>query len=178
MAITELLKVVPPPTSPKEAYNELAWETGQESLGVALPNDFREVGVRYGSGKFCGYIGALNPLSEDFTTSIIYLLEVLRDIAESRKYPYKVFPDHPGLLPWGGDDNGHMLHWLTEGDADNWPVIIESHEGDLERYDLSMTTFLAKALTNEIRPKHIWGRPFTEDELVFLPTPPKKTRKK
>jgi hypothetical protein len=83
------------------------------------------------------------------------------------------------LLPWGTDENGNTLHWLTEGVPNDWPVIAESHDGEIERFDMSMTTFLAKALTREIRPKHIWYWPFAD--MIFTPTPPpkpKKTRKK
>src|SRR5262249_35774093 len=119
----------------------------------------------------------INPLSSDFEPSVTYLLQTTRHNQMRRKYPYGVFPDQPGLLPWGGDENGHLLHWLTEGAPKEWPVIIESHEGELERFDMSMTTFLAKALTNQIRPKHIWNTPFTAEELTFT-QPKKKVRRK
>lgn len=169
MSIDQLLQVVAPPESPVETDDGESWEMAQQALGTKLPSDFREFGLHYGTGRFCGYLGVLNPLSGNFEPAIKYLLETLRDNKSSRNYPYDVFPDSPGLLPWGGDENGQMLNWLTDGDADSWPVVVESHEGELERFDMTMTTFLAKALSNEIRPAHIWGRPFTQDELFFVP---------
>jgi hypothetical protein len=144
-------------------------------------SDFRDVGLHYGSGKFCGFLSILNALSADFKRAVNYLLETLREVKGSspyRNYPYEVFPSQPGLLPWGSDENGSMLHWLTEGSPDDWPVIVESHEGELERFDLSMTTFLTKAFTYQIKPKHIWYtgyEPFKD--LTFTPTPPPKPKK-
>jgi hypothetical protein len=177
MAISELLKIVPPPAAPVENKNGGVWQRAQKALGTNLPGDYRELGLRYGSGKFCGYLGVINPLSTTFDSSVKYLLDTLRQMQRRRNYPYAVFPEQPGLLPWGGDENGHMLHWLTEGLPDAWPVIIESHEGELERFHMAMTTFLAKALTNELRPTHIWNTPFTKEELVFTPAP-RKVRKR
>ena len=172
MAIAELLAVVSPPSNPINAENGNHWTLAEQWIGFGLPDDFRDFATHYGSGKICGnYLGILNPLSTDnFQDAVTSFAEVLRDVKRPREYPYDVFPDRPGLLPWGSDENGNYLHWLTEGEANAWPIIVESHEGELERFDMSMTTFLAKALTNEIRPKHIWRRPFTQDERVFTPS--------
>lgn len=180
MAIGELLKIVAPPANPVEARNGEAWERAQKIIGTKLPSDFREIGLHYGSGSFCE-ISIVNPLSADFERAMTYLLETLREVKGSsiyRDYPYEVFPDQPGLLPWGSDQNGNTLHWLTEGEPDDWPVIIESHEGELERFNMSMTTFLAKAFTYEIQPKHVWHagyQPFAD--LTFTPALPSKAKK-
>jgi hypothetical protein len=170
MAINELLSVVPPPSNPVEAQDGEVWTRAQAALGINLPEDFRAVGVHYGTGRFCGgYLAVANPLSEHFETSMTSMLQATRDNRATHNYPYHVFPDKPGLLPWGADENGHVLHWLTEGNPDEWPVIVESHEGELERFDMSMTTFLARALKNDVIPKHIWNTRFTKDELTFTP---------
>jgi hypothetical protein len=178
MAINDLLKLISPPDKPVECKNGVKWKQAQKSLDTDLPNDFLEIATHYGSGRFCDFLGILNPLSPDFESSVTYLLGVLRDVKESRHYPYSVFPDRPGLLPCGGDDNGNMLHWLTEGDANDWPVILESHEGELERFDMSLTTFLSKVFSNAIRPKHVWNKPFAREELRFVPKTIKVRKKK
>lgn len=179
MAINDLLNVIPPPDKPVECRDGVKWEHAQETLGTDLPKSFLEIGTCYGSGRFCGFLSILNPLSPDFESAVTYLLEVLRDVKESRRYSYGVFPDRPGLLPCGGDENGNMLHWLTEGDAEDWPVVLESHEGELERFDMCLTTFLSKVFTNSIRPKHVWNSPFTSEERKFVPktTEVRKKRK-
>jgi hypothetical protein len=179
MAINELLKIVARPPTPVEAENGKTWTRVQKVIGTRLPRDFRDFGTHYGTGKLCGgYLGVLNPFSVHFVSSVTYLLQATRDNRATHDYPYQVFPDEPGLLPWGTDENGHTLHWLTEGAPDEWPVVVESHEGELERFNLSMTTFLAKAFTNVIRPKHIWGTPFSPEELTFTPIKPKAPQRR
>lgn len=170
MAIEELLAVIPPPENPLEAVDNGAWERAQEIVGTKLPQDYLDYGLNYGTGTFCGFLGVVNPLSDYFESSVEFLLETTRDIGTTRKYQFRFHPDQPGLLPWGGDELGHTLHWLTEGQPDTWTVVLESHEGGLQRIDVSMTTFLAKAFRNEIRPRDIWHDPFAKDELVFSAT--------
>jgi hypothetical protein len=182
MAISELLKVVPPPANPVEAKNGTAWKRAQEVIGSKLPNDFRDVGLHYGSGTFCGtYLGILNPLSADFERAVTFLLAELRERRLTYNYPYGVFPEQPGLLPWGSDENGNVLHWLTEGAPDYWPIILqpEGAEGhELERFDIPMTTFLAKAFTYELRPKYVWNPEYGHfADRTFIPTPPPKAKK-
>ena len=169
MAIEELLAVIPPPENPLETEDNGAWERAQEIVGTKLPQDYLDYGLNYGTGVFCHFFGVINPLYKSYESTVNYNLEVTKECSSFRDYPYKVFPDSPGLLPWGGDELGHVFHWLTEGDPESWPVVIESHEGGIERIEVSLTTFLAKAFSNEIRPKDIWYRPFENDELIFVP---------
>jgi len=170
LTIQELVAVVPPPTTPLDT-DVGNWAKAEELVGFSLPSDYRDFAVLYGSGNFCdGFLNVVNPLSVvKFQQAIDYLIEVLHEVSRRRNDPYSAYPENPGLLPWGADENGNSLHWLTEGDANSWPVVIESHEGDFERYDITMTTFLALALTNNIRPTYIWGQPFRNDERTFHP---------
>jgi len=168
MSIRELLKLVPPPEVPIDSGDDAIWTQVQKQLGTRLPKDFRDIGTHYGTGRFGGFLGIINPFSPHFDSQMPYLLRVLREIRHSRNYAHEVFPEKPGLLPCGGDDNGNMLHWLTKGQVDRWPIIAEAHGGELEIFEMSMTTFLCKAFRNEIRPKYMWGMPFSQDELVFV----------
>ena len=74
-----------------------------------------------------------------------------------------------GLLPWGGTENGDTLFWLTEGEADNWSVLInESHSPEFERYNEDMTSFLAKLITGRIKSKIITNKVLDKKHL-FTP---------
>jgi hypothetical protein len=138
--------------------------------------------VHYGSGTFCGtYLWVVNPLSADFERAVNYLLTVLRETKETHKFSYGVFPEQPGLLPWGSDENGSVLYWLTQGAPDDWPIIIQAEgaeEHELERFDMPMTTFLAKAFTYELIPRYVWN-PDLEHfaDRTFTPTPLPKAKK-
>lgn len=94
MSVEDLTKVVSPPKSPLSSGDEAAWTTVQKDLGIVLPEDLRDIGSRYGTGRFYG--------------------------TDEPKY---------------------------------------------ERWDLPMTTFLAKVFTNEI--KCILWKGFTKKDLTF-----------
>ncbi|WP_406266022.1 hypothetical protein OH799_19440 [Nocardia sp. NBC_00881] len=46
-------------------------------------------------------------------------------VYEALEVPFPGYPAPGGLLRWGGNYNGDMLCWLTEGeDPDDWPVVV------------------------------------------------------
>lgn len=173
MAIEELTEIIFPPSAGD--FDENVWRATEEWLGYSLPDDYRDFAKVYGTGTFCdGYLQVFCPSSslDSYREFIHYQSGVLQTHIDAglRNIPFQPHPNRPGLLMWGSDENGHRLHWLTDGIANEWPVIAESHEGDFEQFDLRMTSFLAQALKNEIRPQHIWHQPFDESELVFYPS--------
>ncbi|MCA9115237.1 MAG: SMI1/KNR4 family protein [Planctomycetaceae bacterium] len=170
MAIDDLTAVVPPPTA--SGFDQRAWQATEEWLGFSLPSDFKDFAQTYGTGTFCdGFLQVYCPSSsfELYREFVEYQAGVLQAHIDAgvRNIPFAPYPSCPGLLAWGADENGHRLHWLTAGAANEWPVIAESHEGDFERFDVPVTSFLAQALRNGIRPSHIWHQPFEESELNF-----------
>ena len=65
---------------------------------------------------------------------------------------YNAFPTKPGLLPWGEDDNGCTMYWLVEGPPNDWPIIVNPPRySEYQQFHLSMTTFLAKAFTRQLK---------------------------
>ncbi len=168
MAIDELTAVVPPPAD--SGFEEEVWDEVEEWLGFPLPADYREFARTYGNGTFCDtFLMVYCPSSSfDSYRGLVEYQASARPTHEDAAY--RRHPSRPGLLIWGGDENGNRLHWLTDGDPDSWPVVAESHERDFERFDTCMTSFLAGAFRNEIRPRHIWYQPFDESELEFFRT--------
>ena len=109
--------------------------------------------ARYGTGHFGDTIQVYNPASPSYFATIEEACSVYRDlrISEGEQFvPHEVFPASPGLFPWGDDVNGHMMFWLTEGDADHWPIVLLTVDGESEQLNLPMTTFLAKILSCEM----------------------------
>ena len=73
--------------------------------------------------------------------------------------PYGIFPDSPGLLPWGTDDNGGSICWLTQGAPEKWPILAVAARSEyFEQFDIPMTTFLAGCFTRKIT-CHLWNEP-------------------
>lgn len=171
MSINELVKIVPPPEKPREAGTDQEWKSLQKRLGLYLPNDYRDFGMTYGSGEFNdGSIHIYNPFSKSF-------LKILE--SESSRFqmteqfigkqPFQFYPAQPGLLPFGHDVNGNDLFWFTQGEPDSWPIILRDRECTYETWEVPMTTFLAKAFKNEIKPL-IWKQRFSKNRLDFTPS--------
>ena len=171
MSISELTAVVSPPGRRTEGGEIGAWARAQKTIGLSLPTDFRDFGIAYGSGRFCnGFLQVYNPFSKNYKGIIDSELSILRQLRRSKYKPlsFDVIPKRPGLFPWGRDENGGKLCWLVEGDPDNWPLILKTHEDEIERLDTSMTSFLAGALSNKIT-CILWTERFKPKERVFKP---------
>ena len=183
MTINDLVTLVPPPALPIENGPPEKWGTIEASLGTAMPPDYREFGLRYGSGRFCkGFIEVFNPFAESYSELVKVQCNFLRTVKDAgMELPHDPFPALPGLLPWGRDENGHMMCWLTDGKPDEWPIILRRHENRYETWGLPLTSFLAQVFRNELN-SILWQEPFREEELTFVPAarpkPNKKKRRK
>jgi hypothetical protein len=56
-----------------------------------------------------------------------------------------------------------MMGWLAEGDdPDRWAVVAKNRDEAFERFDLPLTTFLARSLRRELRPR-VWRADYPQD---------------
>ena len=154
MSKEHLVAVVTPPLHPVEAGPITLRSPLEARLGLSLPHELYEVGATYGSGKFGNQIEVLNPFSSSYFDTVVEVCDLYRDLRRDEGttvVPYDVYPVHPGLFPWGLEENGHMLFWLTEGKQESWPILLaRSREARFERWDMPMTTFLSKVFKGEI----------------------------
>lgn len=166
--IRDLTSVVPAPTSPIPTCSGDDWIVIQDELGIHLPNDLRDFGLTYGSGKFCNdFLRVFNPFDNRYRNEIEDELYTLRE-ARKRGMKYLVYPERPGLFPWGLDANGNKFLWLTEGEPNEWTVVVYKRSDDEPiEFSLSMTSFLAKAFRNELDVEPWQSEPFKDSELSF-----------
>lgn len=164
MSIDELVAVVKPPAQPLEAGPVECWNEIQEKLGTKLPDDLRDFGLTYGTGSFSKLgIRVFNPFAAVFLQWIEEEVGAWRDLKAAEgeeEIPFGVFPESPGLLPWGKDNNGNGLFWLAEGNPEQWPIIVRGEPPKYARFELPLTSFLAQAFTGALVPKVIWSRVF------------------
>lgn len=152
MSLIDLVSIIPPPHEPLEVGICEQWTRVEESLGVSLPVDFREVCATYGSGwfpKICLY----NPYSERYTHLVREVCQVyrLRKYQEGKAVvPFDLFPDHPGLLPCAGNDEDGEMFYFTDGPADTWPLILFDRGTGWQRLEVSITEFLLQTYTLEL----------------------------
>jgi hypothetical protein len=154
VAIDELLAVIPPPENPIDAGTLERWPSVIERVGIALPDDLRDIGIHYGSGRFAnGEIQIFNPFAEGYTTLVECECQILRDLrgADPEEVPFGIYPERSGLFPWGRDYNGNTMLWLTNGDPNEWTIVLAAEEGGYEHWDLPLATFLAKVFTHQIK---------------------------
>jgi hypothetical protein len=153
MPIEPLKALVPPPAHPSEVGTLQQWQAVERQLGLVLPTDYREFIFSYGTGLFADFYRIYNPFAVSAYTA--FIPSVLRTCAGAReikgkfsdRVPFPLFPDRPGLLPWGNDENGNDYFWLTEGDPDTWKVLSDEVRGDgFQEYGCTMTEFLTGIL--------------------------------
>jgi hypothetical protein len=154
-SLEKLLEIMPPPEKPLAATGD--WQLVAAGVGTALPSDYEAFIARYGTGRVSGFLWVYNPFEENRHLNLLARYPIIlagdREIRESfpDDVPEPLFPEHDGLLPWAGTDNGDRLYWRTKGDPDAWPVVVwESRGPEYQSYALSMTGFLLAWLNGEI----------------------------
>jgi len=83
-------------------------------------------------------------------------------------FPYPIYPEPGGLLPWGNDENSNDYYWWTGGPPDGWVVVQNNNRGSRLRVQpYSMTGFLVAMLRGEVKPL---ASDYPEDgDLIFQP---------
>jgi hypothetical protein len=159
MAIDELIAVVPPPPAPFEAGPAERRPEVERALGVVLPDDVCEVGLHYGSGMFAGELEVFNPFSVKYLEQVEMVSACYRQLKQAEDeeaIPYDIFPKAHGLLPWGVTGNGHVMFWVTRGEANQWlTVLLRSGEMDFQELHAPITSFLARVFVGPM-PCVLW----------------------
>ena len=176
VSIEKLLSVRKPPVKPVEAGPLSEWTKIEEDIGTPLPIDYKQYISVFGTGGFSkadfSFLFPFNPFSKRYTLQecqegILWVYEECR-LSSPEICIFNAFPEKNGLLPWGQTHNGNALFWLTKGPPDFWDVVVcDGRYNEYEKYNLTMTGFLAGWLSGEIEidvfPK------FDLDEVTFYP---------
>jgi hypothetical protein len=146
--LAELAGVVP------RARRIFDWAIIEDDLGMRLPADYKLLAESFPEGWFRLFArirlperpeaGGQRLLSEYAVTELDYLRESRAKGVSP--FPYPVFPEPGGVLPWGSIRSPGLAYWLTgPGDPDDWPVIAATEDGDYwDRFDGPVCEFLAE----------------------------------
>jgi hypothetical protein len=114
MSVKELCAILSFPDSPVE--NDGAWQKIEDELGISFPDDYKQFIDIFGTAYIGNFMYVLNPFAENrnfnFSEQHIMILEAFREIGSffgGEKFPYPLYPDKGGLLPWGFSINGDHL---------------------------------------------------------------------
>ncbi len=147
--LRRLVELIQPPQFPIATGSPEAWTHMEHEHGIVIPDDYKEyIGV-YGAGAFYGFFEVLSPFSNRnglFSEHARYR-ELYRPLVKE----YALFPDRGGLLAVGGNDNGDVLFWLTEGNPEQWPLVFTDF-WDFERFDKGLCDFLAEWFSGQRTP--------------------------
>ena len=76
----------------------------------------------------------------------------IRGSAKSKDFPFDVFPDKAGLLPFGADECDVWLCWITTGNPNEWPIVVRWAWGTegMRDFNMPLTEFLVNIIERKI----------------------------
>lgn len=156
MTIDTLIKAVPPPALPSDAFSG-PWEPIEAELGTPLPQDYKDFVRLYGAGYFMEFLGIDIPRSTNpnirLETNVPIVCAGFLSIDDA-EWPYPFWPKPGGLLPFGGTDDGDMFFWLPRVSPADWGVVVwDRGLNQFEAFHCDLTDFLAGLATGEILSK-------------------------
>jgi SMI1-KNR4 cell-wall len=191
--LLRLVAMVPPPDSPFEAGVAADFRRVEAELGLELPDDYKQLVQKYGSGQWQQFWYVLNPFSANEYTNLLVqcqnrrpkkwsMLDAERGVceAEGGRYPHPIYPEAGGILPWAATDNGGRFFWLTAGKPNTWSTVYYSDRSpDFQVFEVSCTELLLGAVSGTVP---IFKGPFDEDfeygqADAFVPSKPKHKHK-
>ncbi|HKP51973.1 MAG TPA: SMI1/KNR4 family protein [Chloroflexia bacterium] len=158
MTLEALTSVAQRPKEPRETGSDRSWLEIENSLGTALPTDYKEYINLYGTGELGGMIWIYNAFSNSPTLNLLIQAREVLDIwRETRSMfgeecPYPLYPEPNGLLPWGHVDTGAELFWQTSGSPDQWSVVVNESRGpEFQKFEESMSGFLTSLFAGRLK---------------------------
>jgi hypothetical protein len=147
-SLDRIAELVVPPLAPRESLHSI------KSCGrlMELPADYSALLETYGPGAFrknfaeVAIFSFASPHSAfDIVSSTRATADLLGEIyADLRNdwLPFAFWPDHPGLVQWGSAEIENLF-WLSDGEPNEWPVVVmRDTEQTFERFDMTATDLL------------------------------------
>ncbi|BBC34895.1 hypothetical protein SGFS_061890 [Streptomyces graminofaciens] len=141
-AYDRLVRLVAPPAVAVEAHGD--WDAVESSLGVRLPGDYRRMVETYGWGEFCDFLYLRTPFGTSAHNGLAWQAGRETGVPEwdRERYPYPLRPAPGALLLWGRTMDADRLCWLTEGEPEEWPVVVWSRDGWYETHATGAAGFV------------------------------------
>lgn len=158
--IQAIRELEPPPVTTFEIGTPAAWREVERKLGLCLPPDYVALTDTYGSGMWDGgELVVLNPFTAEFcrnlvkqcgpiqqgnSTAIEAERETRKQVQElGQVYPYPIYPESGGLIPWAYTGNGGNLFWVSQGEPQSWPTaFFRDRSDEFEVIKLSVTEII------------------------------------
>lgn len=128
------------------AVADFAWDRVEQKLGVELPADYKDFCATFGAAEFDSWLRVVaSQIPEE-----LYTLRAAGAGYASVLQPYRLLTDGAGLIPWGHSEQGDRFYWLADsGPADRWPVLAQDDGSSWRRYEMTMSEFCCRLLTED-----------------------------
>ncbi|MER8002750.1 histone-like nucleoid-structuring protein Lsr2 [Streptomyces sp. NPDC095613] len=168
--IDELVQLCPPPreTSPTD------WAAVESSLGISLPDDYKQIADIYGPGAFCGFLHLYHPQAPTEWTDLTGPMPatIRRQLQVDRaRDTYSVPHDPQYLFAIGVTDNGEYLFWITEppSRSEQWHLAVNEARGPRwYAHEGGIADFLAAVLSGREH-VHLFPRDLLDRGAFFAP---------
>lgn len=179
MSLEELLTILPPPEHPVEPGDATQWRQFEAATGLIFPPDYHAFINTYGTGHIEETIFPHNPFCQRRGLRAYYnyaqwaqeatAIQATKRRGGDEWFPFPVYPEAGGLLPWGSTSNGDRLLWRTAQRLEEWSVVVnETRSTNFEVFACSVTAFIYGLLTGSIASDIIPPDAFASDT-VFAP---------
>ena len=159
-----------------------AWSHVEASIGLALPDDFKQIVTYYGPGIWAEWIILFTPVTAgtpyDLESWPADMLEQERGFlgdltAEQRaeEFPYRLYPEAGGLYPFALSAQGDRLFWRTVGHPNDWPVVLSyTRDTATTEFPFGIGELLERFLRNELD-EEAFPRHESPPDKLFVPFP-------
>ncbi|MDX8053269.1 hypothetical protein SK571_28175 [Lentzea sp. BCCO 10_0798] len=121
------IRLIGAPERPPEPTD---WNRVRSLLGTDLPSDYRVLVETYPALALEQFLRITHPTGKHDHSNWTHVAPAVLDrLRETRrngniKFPHGLYPETPGLLPWGNTVNGDHCFWLADGEPDRWTIVI------------------------------------------------------
>ena len=149
-AVQQLANFINPPDIVRSPVSSSLFDGFGPS--IELPEDYISFLNIFGAG--CLTSDRYKLFTFDLTAAPDQRAEVVWESScDGREYQiqercYGAYPETPGVLPWGCDDQGLTFFWLVDGLPSSWRTIVGRTEYNL--YEMGMTQLMLDCVANRI----------------------------
>jgi hypothetical protein len=148
--VEALMALVPPPRAPHEVPPPEQWALAESRMGIAIPQDFREIVTAYGTGALDGFLILLNPSSSRSHLDLLQYdadMEMIRLVCNRARE----LTGAERLVPIGYTINGDEIFYAIEDRVPTSILLVEGRGGDCERHRMPLAEWLVGMMRGTLR---------------------------
>lgn len=134
---------------------DIPWNSVEEDLGTALPEDYKKLAETFGKGEFSEF---LRVFTVDATRQFD-LVRIWKKFLDGGPEsgpdpafkPYRMYrPGQRGLIPWAFGEMKCSYFWLASADEDpaSWPIVTQGDPYPWHEVNMSTSEFVCRVLTD------------------------------